>query len=56
MAECNVVKMRSKRGGARVGAGRKPGATTKAGGRVVYVIHEDGRPDIMKSIKINQDD
>lgn len=43
-----VVQMKSRRGGARVGAGRKPGAITKDSGRIVYVIHEEAEPTICK--------
>lgn len=46
----NVFPLRSKRGGARPGAGRKPGpnAKTLGAGRFVYVVHEVESPGICK--------
>lgn len=44
----NVIQMKSGRGGARKGAGRKPGAATKRNGQFIYVIHEVDTPTICK--------
>ena len=44
----DVVRVRTGRGGARPGAGRKPGSATKNNGRFVYVIHEVDETGVCK--------